>query len=398
MLFSILCWLNPPIFLQEKRTTDNAVGVLLEENHTLHLQVQNGSSGESQAGQDDTASVAGTEDFSAEQSTYRLRSSKGLQDYSQRPRAALQQMFPGILMNGYNGSQDGSAHADSYGQQQQHPGQQHSGQQYQAQQQYYYPHQQGLQYPGVGNAIDQLGQVRAELASKDEHIVHLQHQIQTLKGNNSKLQHTVDDTDSHRRQVQTHNAELQSQLDSLLNEMEGLRQGGAGGYSWGVDTTQMHDLSAENAELTAQLSYLSQQLQQGSGMSQFDAAQLQEKILHLESNLSQLTSQLEARETELRSEHTRELRKIESEKENRMLELKNEQETLINLLTEQNERLETELKDAAGGSPVLRVHPNAFVTVQAARLWSHLADGSAHILLASCRGCSCRSVIRVTHF
>lgn len=322
--------------LQEKRTTENAVGVLLEENHTLHRQVASSSSG-AQASQDETASAA-----DSDQSGHRshVRSSQGLSHINSfrnehnHPRAVLQQMFPGKVLNGYDMTPDGASLADPY------------DQQYHAQQQYY-PSQQVVQYGSTGNAIDQLEQLRQELASKDEHIVHLQHNIQSLKGQNSHLQHTVDDTDSHRRQVQSHNSELEMQLDSLLNEMEGLRQGGSTNQGWGVDTAQVHQLMAENSELNAQLAHLSQQLEHGSGMTDLTVTELQEQIKHLERTSTHLSAQLESREAELTQTHHRELRKIESEKENRLLELKNEHETLISLLTEQNERLESELKDAS---------------------------------------------------
>lgn len=329
--------------MQEKRTTENAVGLLLEENHTLHRRVANGSSGNSQGGQDDAGS-AGDSDQSNHRSQA-LRSSQGLAHLGtfrpehSHPRAILQQMFPGKVLNGYGDSPEASALADPYGQ--------HYYHQQQQQQQQYYPYQQGDQYANTGNAIDQLEQLRAELASKDEHIVHLQHNIQSLKGKTSHLQHTVDDTDSHRRQVQSHNSELQVQLDSLLNEMEGLRQGGSENYSWGVDTTQVHQLMTENADLNSQLHHLSQQLEQGSGLTDLTVTELQEQIAHLEGTVKHLSAQLESREEELTHAHRRELRKIESEKENRLLELKNEHETLISLLTEQNERLETELKEAS---------------------------------------------------
>ena len=321
------------LLLQEKRTTENAVGVLLEENHTLHRQVASVSSG-AQAGQDETGSAA-----DSDQSGLRshVRSSQGLSHMNSfrtehnHPRAVLQQMFPGKVLNGYDLSPDGTSSADIYDQQYQQ----------------YYPNQQGVQYGSTGNAIDQLEQLRAELASKDEHIVHLQHNIQSLKGQNSHLQHTVDDTDSHRRQVQSHNSELEMQLDSLLNEMEGLRQAGSTNQGWGVDTAQVHQLMAENSELNAQLAHLSQQLEHGSGVTDLTVTELQEQIRHLERTSTHLSAQLESREAELTQHHHRELRKIESEKENRLLELKNEHETLISLLTEQNERLESELKDAS---------------------------------------------------
>ena len=316
---------------QEKRTTESAVGVLLEENHTLHQKVASNTS----AAHENVGSGADS-DQSGQRS--HVRSSQGLQHFnpmrSDHPRAILQQMFPGKVLNGYDNSPDTSSQAESY------------DQQYYPQQQYY-PNQPGVQYANAGNAIDQLGQLRAELAGKDEHIVHLQHNIQSLKGKTSHLQHTVDDTDSHRRQVQTHNSELQMQLDSLLDEMEGLRQGGSEYQNWGVDTSQVHQLMAENGELNAQLAHLSQQLEHGSGLTDLTVTELQEQISHLEGTITHLTAQLESREAELTQTHHRELRKLESEKENRVLELKNEHETLISLLTEQNERLETELKDAS---------------------------------------------------
>lgn len=177
--------------------------------------------------------------------------------------------------------------------------------------------------------------------------MHLQHSLQGLRQKSQSLQYTVDDADSHRRQVQVHNGELQMQLDSLLSEMEALRQG----HSWGSDPNHLHQLTQDNVELNAQLAELTHKLEthepETQGLSEQEEAQLRDRLAELESDNSELNVKLQAVESQLRHEHSRELRRIESEKENRLLELKGEHETLISLLTEQNERLEVELKDAA---------------------------------------------------
>ncbi len=327
--------------LQDKRNTENAVGMLLQENHNLHQQAAGqpyAPPAASNAPMEHAGSVTsdqGVRPYNHNPSVnryQRLNSFKS--DSLVSPRAALQSIFPGKF-SGYDHSPDNSSQADSYDQQ-------YSGQQ-QQQQQYYPEYQQ----PGLaGSAIDQLGQLRAELAAKDEQIVHLQHSLQGLRQKSQSLQYTVDDADSHRRQVQAHNGELQMQLESLLAELEGLRQG----HSWGGDPNHLHQLTQENVELNAQLAELSHRLEthepETQGLSEQEAAELHERIAQLECDNSEVNIKLQAVESQLRHEHSRELRRIESEKENRLLELKGEHETLISLLTEQNERLEAELKEA----------------------------------------------------
>ena len=339
------------VHLQDKRNTENAVGMLLQENHSLHQQVngqpQTPPPPASNASLDNDGSVnleqSGARPYARSSNTsnntntrfQRFNSFKS--DSLVSPRAALQSIFPGKF-NGYDNSPDASSQAESYDQQ-------YPGQQQQQQQQQYYP-----DYPQTGtagSAIDQLGQLRAELAAKDEQIVHLQHSLQGLRQKSQSLQYTVEDADSHRRQVQVHNGELQMQLESLLAELEGLRQG----HSWGGDPNHLHQLTQQNVELNAQLAELSHRMEiqepESQGLSQHDAQQLHDRIAQLDSDNSELSLKLQAVESQVRHEHSRELRRIESEKDNRLLELKGEHETLISLLTEQNERLEAELKEAA---------------------------------------------------
>ena len=324
--------------LQDKRQTEDAVGMLLQENHSLHQQV---------SGTAATPPTASTATVANDGSEIRDQSAHGLFKYTPphrfqhlksdsmvSPRAALQSMFPGKL-NGYDHSPDNSSQADSYDLQ--YPPQQ--------QPQHYYGDYSQSGSPG--SALGQLGQLRSELALKDEQIVQLQHTVQGLRSKLQSLQYTVDDADAHRRQVQVHNGELQTQIDSLLAEMEGLRQG----QSWGGDANYVHQLTQANLELNSQLTQLSQRLEtqdvSPQGHTEQESSQLLEKIAQLESEKTDLDLKLSQVESQLRHDHHRELRKIESEKENRLLELKGEHETLISLLTEQNERLEAELKDAA---------------------------------------------------
>ncbi len=322
--------------LQDKRQTENAVGMLLQENHNLHQHA--GQPHIPPSTTNSTSEHAGsvTSDHPPSR-IYNQAPSNRFQRFNSfksdnlvSPRAALQSIFPGKF-NGLDHSPDNSSQGESY------------DQQYPAQQQYYSEYQQA---GAAGSAIDQLGQLRAELAGKDEQIVHLQHSLQGLRQKSQSLQYTVDDADSHRRQVQSHNGELQMQLDSLLSEMEALRQG----HSWGSDPNHLHQLTQDNAELNAQLAELTHKLDtrepETQGLSEQEEAQLRDRLAQLESDNSELNVKLQAVESQLRHEHSRELRRIESEKENRLLELKGEHETLISLLTEQNERLELELKEA----------------------------------------------------
>ncbi len=324
--------------MQDKRQTENAVGMLLQENHNLHQQAA-GQPYVPPSTSNSTSEHAGsiTSDHSCSR-IYNQSPSNRFQRFNSfksdnlvSPRAALQSIFPGKF-NGHDHSPDNSSQGESY------------DQQYPAQQQHYSEYQQA---GAAGSAIEQLGQLRAELAGKDEQIVHLQHSLQGLRQKSQSLQYTVDDADSHRRQVQVHNGELQMQLDSLLSEMEALRQG----HSWGSDPNHLHQLTQDNVELNAQLAELTHKLEthepETQGLSEQEEAQLRDRLAELESDNSELNVKLQAVESQLRHEHSRELRRIESEKENRLLELKGEHETLISLLTEQNERLEVELKDAA---------------------------------------------------
>ncbi|DBA72179.1 TPA: hypothetical protein ACH3X2_010666 [Trebouxia sp. C0005] len=311
--------------------------MLLQENHNLHQQAA-GQPYVPPSTTNSTSEHAGsiTSEHPASR-IYNQAPSNRFQRFNSfksdnlvSPRAALQSIFPGKF-NGHDHSPDNSSQGESY------------DQHYPAQHQYYSEYQQA---GAAGSAIDQLGQLRAELAGKDEQIVHLQHSLQGLRQKSQSLQYTVDDADSHRRQVQVHNGELQMQLDSLLSELEALRQG----HSWGSDPNHLHQLTRDNVELNAKLAELTHKLDthepETQGLSEQEEAQLRDRLAQLESDNSELTVKLQAVESQLRHEHSRELRRLESEKENRLLELKGEHETLISLLTEQNERLELELKEA----------------------------------------------------
>lgn len=328
--------------LQDRRQTESAVGMLLQENHSLHQQVSSTPYAPPTASSVPVEhNGSETSDQSAHRSynhtpSHRYQRFNSLQSDSMvSPRAALQSIFPGRF-NAYDHSPDNSSQAESY--EQQFPAQQH-----QHNQQYFTSHSQS---GSPGSAIDQLGQLRSELAAKDEQIVQLQHTLQSVKGKSQALQHTVDDADAHRRQVQLHNDELQTQIDALLAEMEGLRQG----QSWGGNPDHMHQLTQANLTLNNQLAEMSHKLEthdtEPQGIPEHEVAQMHDKVAQLESQNTDLNLKLSQLESQLRHDHSRELRRIESEKENRLLELKGEHETLISLLTEQNERLEAELKDA----------------------------------------------------
>ena len=99
-----------------------------------------------------------------------------------------QQTFPGQYATPYHNS-DGSSQASS-------------GDHQYAPQQYQSVGHQGGQYAGLfAAAPDQVSSLQAELAKKKQRI--------------AELQHEVDTTESHRRQVQAHNFELQEQLDQM---------------------------------------------------------------------------------------------------------------------------------------------------------------------------------------
>lgn len=321
--------------------------MLLQENHTLHQQV---SSTPYTAPIPSSVPLEHNGSEHSDQSAHRSYNQNLSQRYQRfnslkpdpivSPRAALQSIFPGKF-NGYDHSPDTSSQAESYDQQ--FPAQQLPAQQHQQSQQYYTDYSQ----PGAaGSAIDQVGQLRSEMAAKDEQIVQLQHSLQAMRGKVQTLQYTVDDTDAHRRQVLLHNGELQSQIEALLAELEGLRQG----QSWGGNPDHLHQLTQANLELNSQLAELSHRLEtqdaEPQGLSGPQAAQLYDRNAQLESENADMSRKLSQLESQLRHEHHHELRRVESEKENRLLEQKGEHETLISLLTEQNERLEAELKEA----------------------------------------------------
>ena len=66
--------------------------------------------------------------------------------------------------------------------------------------------QPALQYANPPEAPDQADRLRAELAKKKSRI--------------AELRHEVDTTDSHRRQVQAHNHELEEQLAQALHMLQ----------------------------------------------------------------------------------------------------------------------------------------------------------------------------------
>ena len=329
--------------LQDRRQTESAVGMLLQENHSLHQQVSStpyvpptASSVPVEHNGSETSDQPAHRSFNHNPSHRYQRFNSLQSDSMVSPRTALQSIFPGRF-NSFEHSPDNSSQAESY--EQQFPAQQH-----QQNQQFFTNYSQS---GSPGSAIGQLEQLRRELAAKDEQIVQLQHTLQGMKGRSLALQHTVDDADAHRRQVQLHNGELQTQIDALLSEMEGLRQG----QSWGGDPNHVHQLSQTNLELNSQLAEMSHRLAthdtEPEGLTEHEAAEMHDRIAQLESDNAEMGLKLSQVESQLRHEHHRELRRVESEKENRLLELKGEHETLISLLTEQNERLEAELKDAA---------------------------------------------------
>ena len=63
-----------------------------------------------------------------------------------------------------------------------------------------------MQYANPPEAPDQADHLRAELAKKKLRI--------------AELQHEVDTTDSHRRQVQAHNHDLEEQLNQALHMLQ----------------------------------------------------------------------------------------------------------------------------------------------------------------------------------
>jgi septal ring factor EnvC (AmiA/AmiB activator) len=63
-----------------------------------------------------------------------------------------------------------------------------------------------MQYANPPGAPDQVNHLRAELAKKKLRI--------------AELQHEVDATDNHRRQVQAHNHDLEEQLNQTLHMLQ----------------------------------------------------------------------------------------------------------------------------------------------------------------------------------
>jgi len=72
--------------------------------------------------------------------------------------------------------------------------------------QQYHNNQPSMQYANPPEAPDQADHLRAELAKKKLRI--------------AELQHEVDTTDSHRRQVQAHNHDLEEQLNQALHMLQ----------------------------------------------------------------------------------------------------------------------------------------------------------------------------------
>ena len=72
--------------------------------------------------------------------------------------------------------------------------------------QQYHNNQPSVQYANPAEAPDQADHFRAELAKKQRRVAELQHEVAT--------------TDSHRRQVQAHNHDLEEQLNQALHMLQ----------------------------------------------------------------------------------------------------------------------------------------------------------------------------------
>ncbi|DBB15510.1 TPA: hypothetical protein ACH3X3_003731 [Trebouxia sp. C0006] len=222
----------------------------------------------------------------------------------------------------YDTSPDNSSQADS------------TDQQALAWQQYHQHHnnQPSMQY-AMPEAFDQADRLRAELAKKKSRI--------------AELQHEVDTTDSHRRQVQAHNHDLEEQLAQALHMLQGY----SGGYQAADNTAQMHQLTIQNAGLKAQLEQLSQQLYQSSGSSiERKNAELQQKVHDLQETVSQLTAQHSAqpgaREAELEQASNEKLSALKSQESQQLLHLKAQHDVLTDQLTKRVQELEAGEEDS----------------------------------------------------
>ncbi|KAL0018693.1 hypothetical protein WJX77_011235 [Trebouxia sp. C0004] len=309
----------------------------------------------------EVASVSGSEHSSH---TAYAPSFRVLQHFSQYPAA---QKLPNeasfaLHPSPYDTSPDNSSQADSNDQQalawQQH-----------------HNNQPSMQYANPPRAPDGVDHLRAELAKKKLRI--------------AELQHEVDTTDSHRRQVQAHNHDLEERLNQALHMLQGYPRG----YQVADNTAQMHQLTMQNAGLQAQLEQLSQQLYQSSGSSiERENAELQQKVHDLQETVSQLTAQhsaqpgtheaeldqafneklsdLKSQESQqlldLKAQHAltdrlkkrvqeleageeslkHELNMLKSGKEQHIAELNSKQTTLVDQLTQQAEKLEVDLREA----------------------------------------------------
>ena len=72
--------------------------------------------------------------------------------------------------------------------------------------QQYHNNQPSMQYANPPKAPDEVDHLRAELAKKKRRV--------------AELQHEVDTTDTHRRQVQAHNHDLEEQLNQALHMLQ----------------------------------------------------------------------------------------------------------------------------------------------------------------------------------
>ncbi|DBA77930.1 TPA: hypothetical protein ACH3X2_008352 [Trebouxia sp. C0005] len=193
--------------------------------------------------------------------------------------------------------------------------------------QQYHNNQPSMQYANPPSASDPADRLRAELAKKKLRIV--------------ELQHEVDTTDNHRRQVQAHNHDLEEQLNQALHMLQGY----PGGHQAADNTAQMHQLTIQNTGLKAQLEQLTQQLYQSSGSSaERENVKLQQKVQDLQETISQLTAQHSAQpgphEAELEQASDEQLRALKSQESQQLLDLKAQHDALTDWLKERIQELE----------------------------------------------------------
>lgn len=251
--------------------------------------------------------------------------------------------------NPYDPSPDNSSQADS------------TDQQALAWQQYH-NNQPTMQYASAAGAPDQVDHLRAELAKKKSRI--------------AELQHEVDATDNHRRQVQAHNHDLEEQLNQALQMLQGY----PGGCQVADNTAQMHQVTIQNAGLKAQLQQLSQQLYQSSGSSfERKNAELQQKVHDLQKSVSQLTAQHSTQpgtcEAELEQEYKEQLSALKSQESQQLLDLEAQHDALTDQLKKHIQELE------AGGEALKQRHKNELSMLKSGKK-QHIAElNSKHTIL-----------------